>query len=178
MTRSVTPSIRAAVLVPVFRREDGDLRVVLVRRGTLGPHGGELAFPGGKCEPGDASLLATALREAREEVGLAPDQVELLAELPPVDTLVTGYLIFPFLARIVPPQAWRIQAGEIAEVIETRVRDLDRPEARGTDVIRLAAKSDPQPIAFFRVGPHRLWGATFRILEPLVSRLLAGEWRV
>ena len=171
-------TVRAAVLVPVFRREDGELRVVLVRRGEWGPHGGQLAFPGGKCEPGDASPLATALREAYEEVEIAPGGVEILESLPAIDTLTTGYLIFPFLARVPAPATWHWQEGEIAAVLELKARDLIRPEVRGEELMHFPTWPAPMRIPFFQVGPHRLWGASYRILEPLLPRLLAGEWPV
>ena len=87
----------AAVLVPVYRRQDGELMVVLVRRAQGGAHGGQLALPGGQREPGDADLAATALREANEELGLAANQVELLAALPVVETQTTGFRVAPFL---------------------------------------------------------------------------------
>jgi len=178
MNPPAAPAVMAAVVVPVFRRADGELRVLLVRRGEQGPHGGELAFPGGKGEPGDATPLATALREVREEVGLAPDQVEILEALPAVDTLVSGYRIFPFLARVQAPATWQFQAGEIAEVIEARVQDLVRPEVHATGLFQFAGGPDAAPAPFLRVGPYRLWGATLRILDPLLPRLLAGEWPV
>ncbi|HTX65061.1 MAG TPA: CoA pyrophosphatase [Opitutaceae bacterium] len=172
------PRIRSAVLVPVFRRADGELCVVLVRRAEGGLHGGELGFPGGKCEPADASPRDTALREAREEVGLAPGGVEILEELPAVDTLTTGYLIFPFLGRVAAPAAWHPDADEIAEVLEVPVNDLARPAARGEDVAHFPTWPAPKRISFFKVGGHRLWGASYRILQPVLPRLLAGEWRV
>jgi 8-oxo-dGTP pyrophosphatase MutT (NUDIX family) len=178
MIQPASSSVRAAVLVPVFRREDGELRVVLVRRGEQGVHGGQLAFPGGKCEPEDASPLATALREAHEEIGIAPDQVEILESLPAIDTLTTGYLIFPFLARIPAPAAWHWQEGEIAEVLELKARELIRPEVRGEELAHFPSWPRPMRISFYQVGPHRLWGASYRILEPLLPRLLAGEWPV
>jgi 8-oxo-dGTP pyrophosphatase MutT (NUDIX family) len=62
----------AAVLVPVYRADDGELRLVIVRRGDQGPHGGQLAFPGGKCEPGDGDALATALRDTHEASRTGP----------------------------------------------------------------------------------------------------------
>ncbi len=170
--------IRSAVLVPVFRRDDGDLRILVVRRGARGIHGGQLAFPGGKCEPGDRSPLETALREAEEEVGLAAGEVEVLATLPVIDTLTTGFLIHPFLARIRPPRGWRCQAEEIVEVFELRVRDLSRPEMRREETVQFPTWPQAMRIAFYQVGDHRLWGASFRILEPLLPRLLAGEWPV
>jgi len=76
----------AAVLVPVYRAQDGELVVVLVQRGEGGAHGGQLALPGGQRDPGDVDLAATALREAEEEIGLAGDRVELLTALPVVET--------------------------------------------------------------------------------------------
>lgn len=178
MIDSSASRIESAVLVPVFRRDDGLLRVVVVRRGEGGLHGGQLGFPGGRREPGDGSLRDTALREANEETGIAVASVRILAALPVIDTLTTGFLIHPFLARIEPPRRWRRQAGEIAEIIELNVADLARPERRGEELAEFPAWSGPQRIAFFKVGPHKLWGASFRILEPLVPRLLAGEWDV
>ncbi|HUL51825.1 MAG TPA: CoA pyrophosphatase [Opitutaceae bacterium] len=176
---STPPALReSAVLVPAFRRADGDVRILLVRRGEQGAHGGQLGFPGGKCEPADSSPLETALREAREEVGLAREEIEVIAHLPPVETLTTGFRIVPFLARVTPPARWQCQDGEIAEIFEMKVRDLSRSEARGEDAVRLATSGEPLPIAFFRVGPYRLWGASFRILEPLLPRLVAGEWTI
>jgi len=80
----------AAVLVPVYRRPDGQLVVVLVRRAQGGVGGGQLALPGGQRDPADADLAATALREANEELALAADQLELLAALPVVETRTTG----------------------------------------------------------------------------------------
>lgn len=168
----------AAVLVPVYRADDGELRLVIVRRGDQGPHGGQLAFPGGKCEPGDGDALATALRETREEIGLAAAQVEILARLPEVETFVSAYRITPFLARITPPAAWRCQEGEIAELIEVKVSDLVRPEARGCGVFQPPGTPQPEEISFFCVGARQLWGASYRILDPLVPRLLAGDWPV
>jgi 8-oxo-dGTP pyrophosphatase MutT (NUDIX family) len=168
--------VDAAVLAPVFRDGHGDLRVVLVRRTEGGVHGGQLALPGGRRAPGDASPLDTALREAREEIGLPPEGVQVLAALPVVETRTTGYRIAPFLGRIVRPPAWRLAPTEIAEVLEARVADLARPEARGEALEQFLGWPSPERIEFCRVGPHRLWGVSYRILRPLLPRLLAGEW--
>lgn len=178
MANTHQPLRESAVLVPAFRGADGEVRLVLVRRGEQGLHGGQLAFPGGKREPEDPSSLATALREAREEIGLAGGEIEILAHLPAVETLTTGFRIVPFLARIKPPARWCCQDGEIAEVLEVTVRELARPEARGEDIVQFPTWPEPLSISFYQVGPYRLWGASYRILEPLVPRLLAGEWEV
>jgi 8-oxo-dGTP pyrophosphatase MutT (NUDIX family) len=168
----------AAVLVPVFRDRGADLRIVVIRRTERGAHGGQLAFPGGNVEPGDATPFATALREAEEEIGLPPGRVTRLADLPVLETRSTGYRIAPFLARIAHPGTWRPAADEVAEILEPRVADLLHPEARGEAMERWGGDPEPRRIEFIRVGPYRLWGATHRILDPLLARLGAGEWEV
>ena len=166
----------AAVLVPVYRDPDGRLRLVLVRRTEGGAHGGQIALPGGMCEPTDPSARDTALREAEEEIGLPRASVEVLARLPALETRTTGFRITPFLARIVPPPAWRPDTAEIAEVIEVEVAELLRPELHERAMERFPGWPEPHEVAFIRIGPHRLWGATHRILLPLLPRLAAGEW--
>src|SRR5579862_8995319 len=121
---AVSELVSAAVLVPVFRDARGDLRVVLVVRAAGGAHGGQIGLPGGKREPGDPSLLETALREAEEEVGLARDRVEIVAELDELDSRATGFRVKPYLGRIVPPGRWRLAGAEITELLTPTIDSL------------------------------------------------------
>jgi len=167
------------VLAPVYRDAAGAVRLVLVRRGPRGVHGGQIALPGGRREPEDPDLLATALREAEEEIGLERAAVEVLAALPVVETATTGFRIAPFLGRLSgPPPSWRRQESEIAEVLEVALGDLARPETHREEPMQLAGWPEPRLIPCYRIGEHRLWGATYRIVHPLLPRLLAGEWSV
>jgi 8-oxo-dGTP pyrophosphatase MutT (NUDIX family) len=172
------PLVDAAVLVPVYRDAEGDVRVILVRRTDGGAHGGQIAFPGGKREPSDDSLVHTALREAHEEIGLNPVAAEVLVQLPEVITITTGFRIVSYLARITPRQKWKLEAREVAEVFDVKVSDLARPEARGESIERFPEWPNPLRIEFFHLGEHRLWGATYRILEPIIPRLLRGDWDI
>ena len=168
----------AAVLVPVYRDVVGELRVVLVVRGVGGPHGGQLGFPGGKAEPGDESLLATALRETEEEVGLAPTEVEIVASLDALDTHATGYRVHPFLARVPADFPWRPRAGEIDAVVTTSAGSVLDPAARLER--ELASPSWPEPLTVecVLVEGRLLWGLTLRLLDRILPRVLAGEWPV
>src|SRR4029453_6776067 len=153
----------AAVLVLVYRRQDGQLMVVLVRRAQGGAHGGQLALPGGQRDPRDADLAATALREANEEIGLAGDRVELLAALPVVKTQTTGFRIAPFLARVTAPAPWRPQEREIAQVVELPVAELARPEGRAEEVRAFPTWPAPRRIRLWRVGGGAGWGGASRV---------------
>ena len=168
----------SAVLVPVFRDVTGEVQVVLVRRGEHGVHGGQLAFPGGKRDPGDASLLATALRETEEEVGLSAASIQVLAELPAIQTRTTGFHIAPFLACITPPAKWHFSEPEIAEVLSVPLRHLADPATAAQEQWQLPGWPQPELVSFWRIGPYPLWGASYRILQLLLPRLLAGEWAV
>jgi hypothetical protein len=93
--------------------------------------------------------------------------------------MATGFRVAPFLGRLAgPPPTWRRQETEIAEILEVPVDDLARAEAHGEEVWELDAWPEPRRVAFYRIGPHKLWGATYRIVEPLLPRLLGGEWEI
>ncbi|MCK4839233.1 MAG: CoA pyrophosphatase [Desulfobulbaceae bacterium] len=169
--------INSAVLVPIYRDSNNRLRLVCIRRSLGGIHGGELAFPGGKNEPADNSMLSTALRETQEEIGLGPDHIHILAELPPVETKTTGFRIFPFLGSIKPAD-WAIDQHEVAEVIDFDLETLADPAMYGEEVREYDNWPAPRLMAFYRVGDFKLWGASFRILHPLLPRILADEWRL
>ncbi len=167
----------SAVLVPVFRDAEGELRLVLVVRGERGLHGGQIGLPGGRVEIVDASPLDTALREAEEEIGLTPDDVEIVGSLAPVDTRTTGFRVHPFVARISPPVQWRVAAGEITGVVTPLVRELASPAARRRQALSFPTWPEERVVDGVRVeGGHLLWGLTLRLLDPVLVRLLAGEW--
>ncbi len=163
---------QAAVLVPVYRDERGDLRLVVIRRCAHGPHGGQIALPGGRAEPADADMAATAVRETREELGVDLEAIRVIEALPVVETLTTGYRIHPYLARIERPSAWRPEPAEVAAVHEPRVATLAAPRARSREWITPVGQGRAIEVACLKSGELLIWGATQRILEPLLPRLL------
>ena len=157
----------AAVLVPLFEDAEGELHAVFTRRRhDLRRHAGEISFPGGRRDDGEA-LVDTALREAHEEVGLPPAAVRLVGALPPTPTFVTNYAIYPFVGMIEAGFAWVVEHAEVDEVLELRVEELRA--SRGER--RLVRKGIPFRTPTYEVDGHVIWGATARILEELLSRL-------
>jgi 8-oxo-dGTP pyrophosphatase MutT (NUDIX family) len=175
--RATLPLVDSAVLAPVYRDPQHRLRLVFIRRSPHGIHGGQIAFPGGRREPHDPDLLSTALREAHEEVGLEPRSVDVLAALPVIETMATGFRVAPFLGRLNgPPPTWRRQETEIDEILEVPLEDLTDPNAHSVEYWQLPGWAAPRKIPFYRIGPHKLWGATYNIVEPLIPRLVSGEF--
>ena len=123
-------------------------------------------------------MLDTALREMREELGLIVERNDVLAELPMEQTRTTGYRVFPFLARIVVPDRWQIAEREIAEIVDVKLTDLTRRDAHDKMIGRFPTWEKAQQVSFYRIGEHRLWGLSYRILQPVLARLVAGEWDV
>jgi 8-oxo-dGTP pyrophosphatase MutT (NUDIX family) len=169
--RTTLTLVDSAVLAPLYRDPREHLRLVFIRRSPHGVHGGQIAFPGGRREPQDVDLLATALREAEEEVGLDPSQVEVLTDLPVIETIATGFRVAPFLGRLNgAPPTWRRQETEIEEILEVRLDDLG-PEAHDVEDWQLPGWPEPREIPFYRIGAYKLWGATYRIVESIQAYL-------
>jgi 8-oxo-dGTP pyrophosphatase MutT (NUDIX family) len=167
----------AAVLLPVYRDAEGELRVVLVvRADDGGMHGGQIGLPGGKPEDNDANLLATALREAEEEVGLPRETVEIVAELPVLETARTGWRVHPFLGRVPADTAWRLQETEIVGILTPSAAALADPDARERLPFSSLRFREPLIVDGIDVEGHVLWGMTLRLLDEALPRLLAGEW--
>ena len=158
----------AAVLAPLYFDEHEELHAVFTkRRDDLRSHPGEISFPGGRQDDGDADLPATALRETHEEVGLPPMAVELIGALQPTPTLVTNYGIYPFVGLIEPGFEWIAQISEVAEVLELPLDAVREGYARRRVVRRdVAFRTDT-----YQVGDHLIWGATARIVGDLLERL-------
>lgn len=158
----------AAVLIPVF--DDGsDLQVFLTKRSSaLKHHPGQIAFPGGKIDPGDRDPQAAALREAHEEIALVPENVEVLGTLPSHET-VTSYSITPVLGRVRADFVPRADPAEVAEVFSVpldHVLNVGRysVQYRRWRGVRRSYYTVPY-------GPYYIWGATARILRGLADQV-------
>lgn len=142
-------------------------------------HGGQLGLPGGAAEAADRSPLETALREAEEEVGLRREEVEILEHLDPIDTRTTGMRVHPFLARVPSRSSWRVASDEIQGVVTAVVGDLTDRSRRHKKLISFPTWPEPRLTEFVEIdGDQLLWGLTLRLLDSVLPRLQAGEWKV
>ncbi|WP_224816555.1 CoA pyrophosphatase [Hasllibacter sp. MH4015] len=152
----------AAVLIGVL----GDDVILTKRASTLKHHPGQIAFPGGKLD-GDETPVEAALREAHEEIGLDPENVSILAELPPHET-VTGYSVTPVLARIEADFDPLPEAGEVAEVFRVPLAFVMEPSNFAVEGRRWRGMRREYYVVPY--GPYYIWGATARMLKSLADR--------
>jgi 8-oxo-dGTP pyrophosphatase MutT (NUDIX family) len=160
----------AAVLVPVVTEPGRPDRLLFTeRRHDLSTHAGQIAFPGGKRDDVDTDSAATAVRETSEELGVAPVDVEVLGLLDDVPT-PTRFVITPVVARLRGPLTLTPSPGEVASIFYTEVAALSDPErytANGSRTF-LGISYDMHE---YRWEPHRIWGATARMVHQLLALL-------
>lgn len=167
----------AAVMALLLRdaEDDPDPRLLLIERhSALAIHAGQLAFPGGKPEPHDGSLLDTALREAEEEVGLPVAETTVLGRLPPVPT-PSGFFIMPFVG--LAPCGWqpRAIASEVHAILTVSLRRLADPTLHRV-VATPTWQGRPYAMHEYAVHDPPLWGATALMVWELLQRLeLSGD---
>jgi 8-oxo-dGTP pyrophosphatase MutT (NUDIX family) len=161
------PPRPAAVLVPLVQRPHG-LNVLLTQRTAhLHDHAGQISFPGGRVEESDASFIATALRETEEEIGLAPQAVEVIGKLPEY-LVATGYEVTPVVGVIERDFTLRLDEFEVAEVFEVPLAFLMDPANHERRTITLAGTHRT-----FYAMPYQgrrryfIWGATAAMLRNL-----------
>ena len=174
----------AAVLIPLFERDD-EVHVVLTKRPeTMPSHQGEIAFPGGTVQPGvDRSPVDAALREAHEEIGLDPAAVEVVVALDRLGTVGSRFVIDPFVGLLAePPDAAARSAGGRARLRRRRCASCSTTstyrEEHWTFPVSDARPFTELDVVFFELEGETVWGATARILRSFLARLLGVEGEV
>ena len=162
------PQRRQAAVLLALRDGDDSRLVLTVRTDHLASHAGQVAFPGGGMDPGDADALATALRESEEEIGLDPSLVAPLGYLDNFET-ISGYRITPVVARIAEDARLMAAPGEVAEVFEVPLAFFLDPANLRRYTMEFRGRR--REMVEFVHGGHRIWGATAAILLNLLKRM-------
>jgi len=165
-----TPGVRAewetrpaAVLVPLYQN-GGEWHLLLTERtNTVEDHKGQVAFPGGRVDPGDVDRVDTALREAEEEVGLKREHVTVLGQLDELVT-VSQYRITPVVGVFPWPYPFRLSTTELSEVFGVPVRWLADPAHLETRQRHPLISGRPVDVYYFHYPGHTVWGVTARII--------------
>ncbi len=160
------PFARAAVLVPLFKKEE-DCHIIFTKRSdNVRYHKGEISFPGGVFDERDLELERTALRETNEEIGLDENDVQIIGVLDDIIT-VTQFIVTPFVGLFPYPYSFKLSPIEIAELIEVPLSSLlgeDRFSER--EIIRGTGK---EVVYAYQYENHTIWGATARILKQFLD---------
>jgi 8-oxo-dGTP pyrophosphatase MutT (NUDIX family) len=165
----------AAVLVPLVEREGGMTVLLTQRAATLKDHAGQISFPGGRIEPGDADAWHAALREAQEEIGLAPGLVEFAGYLPD-HVVISGFRVTPVVGFVKPEYQLRLAAAEVHDVFEVPldfILDAANHKTRQRQIGELTVDIHDIPY-----GGRNIWGATAGMLMTFRRRLQAHRAKV
>jgi 8-oxo-dGTP pyrophosphatase MutT (NUDIX family) len=161
----------SAVLIPLYEKQ-GHYYIVLSRRTeNVKDHKGQISFPGGARDTGDRTLLHTAVRESREEIGLREEDIEVIGELDDELTTTSNYIVTPFVAMIPWPYRFTRNEDEVAEIIQIPIEALMAEDKvkEGSEI--LDGQKIKSPI--YNYEGKIIWGATARILKKLLD--IIGE---
>jgi 8-oxo-dGTP pyrophosphatase MutT (NUDIX family) len=161
----------AAVLLPLYRQEEAWWLLFTRRAESVEHHRGQVSFPGGMAEASDPDLATTALREAEEEIGLRPDEVELIGQMPPRLT-TTGFWVTPIVGRVRWPTALRLNEHEVARVFGIPLTWLAVPDNHSRRQLELPDRAETVEVVTFKpYDGEVVWGATARIVLDFLDRL-------
>ena len=168
-----SPLKSAAVLIALVNNTDemniSGLQVLLTKRAShLKHHPSQISFPGGKVEPTDKNLIHTALREAQEEIGLSPEAVTIIGQLPNYE-VISGYQVTPIVAIIDSPQYYQKDANEVDEIFQVPLQHFLQPENHRS--IISYRNGDHHNVHFFPYKHYNIWGATAAMLKDLVDHI-------
>ena len=159
---------KAAVFVLLIDRPYGTSILLVKRSSKVSTHKGEICFPGGKEENSDKSLLNTAFRELKEEIGISRDSVNLICSLTPEITR-TGYVIVPFVGHLLDDSSIKPDMSEIEKVMFVTLKDIQDPDRRRTIDFILDDSSFHRN--GFMVKNYLVWGATSNITNELITKI-------
>ncbi|MBI5474697.1 MAG: CoA pyrophosphatase [Ignavibacteriae bacterium] len=160
---------RASVLVPIF--VDRGIELLFTKRTeTVEKHKGQISFPGGVADDADAEAVATAVREAEEEIGLHQSCIEIIGMLD--DMIVpTGFLITPVVGVICSPPPLVVNSGEVAEVFRAPLEFFANEKNGRREAMMFRGKA--REVWFYEFQGHTIWGATALIIRSLFARISA-----
>jgi 8-oxo-dGTP pyrophosphatase MutT (NUDIX family) len=160
----------AAALLLLYPRDDDWYLPLTVRGSGLRHHGGQVSLPGGRLDHPGESIEQAALREAYEEIGVAPADIEILGRLTPLPIAVSGHLLSPVVGVATQRPLFAVATSEVAQLIEVAVTRLAHPDTLGTEQrTRSRPPHDVMQVPYFEIEGVRVWGATAMVLAEFMA---------
>ncbi len=167
------PDARVACVLNLLHHSNGEWRTLLIQR-TTNPrdrHSGQVSFPGGRHEESDGDLASVALREAHEEVGVSPLEVEILGRLTELYIPVSNFVVYPFVGLLLGPSEFTPQPGEVEAILTPPLSVFSRPENRKLTDLTVGEGLLLKSVPYFEVEGRVVWGATAMILSEFLELL-------
>lgn len=160
-------TIKAAVLITIIIKEDSFKTVLIKRPEYNGAHSGQISFPGGKAEKTDKNIYHTALREAKEEIGINPDNIDVVGSLTTLYVPVSNICIYPIIGLTNKSISYNINQNEVAEVIETNIEVLF--DENNIDKMSFTTNNLEIIAPYYNVSNNKVWGATAMIISEFLE---------
>lgn len=163
------PYQKSGVLILLYPEND-TLQTVLIRRVNYnGAHSGQVSLPGGKKEQIDKTVIHTALREAKEEIGVDPSKIDILGKLSPLQIPISHYEVHPIVGYVPFKPEFRINPKEVNYLIKSKIRELLNPSIR--KIADMSVRNELIKVSGFQVNGNFVWGATAMILNEFIDVL-------
>ncbi len=159
----------AGVLVPIFEKNGHPHFLLTKRTQDVEHHKGQISFPGGTVDIGDRDIVATALRELEEEIGLSPDRVEIVGVFDDI-IIPTGFIVTPVVGYISSIPPFKLSASEVESVIEVPFSFFRKPNNK--KVVKMMRGGKIRDVYSFTFGEYDIWGATAFIIDSLLKKLV------
>jgi len=174
--RNIKPrgDVRVAAVLAMLYPKDGEPHISLMQRTDKGAHAGQVSFPGGGVEEHDSDLIATALREAQEEVNIQPDDVQILGKLTPMHIPISNSMVHPIVgySNVVPNYV--PDPAEVKAIIEAPLADFQNPDKLKMTDIRTPMGFVLKETPYFDIKGYTVWGATSMMLNELLEVIRLG----
>lgn len=174
MPDAIPEDARPSAVISLLFPHEEQLKMLLIQRTIDGrAHSGQISFPGGKQDPSDADLRATALREMEEEVGIGSINIDIIGALTPLYIPVSNFRVYPFVAFSAEKQTYNINRAEVAQVLEIPLQDILHPDRKTlTDVVSPAMPGTIRNVKAYKLSNDIIvWGATAMIISELETVL-------
>jgi 8-oxo-dGTP pyrophosphatase MutT (NUDIX family) len=173
-TLAAPPTARKACTMMLLFPKNQAWHIVLIERTSTNAndrHSGQMSFPGGQLDPSDDSLLACALRETQEEIGVSPHHINVIGQMTDLYIPVSNFHVFPFLAWTDAPPQYNPQITEVQEIIETPLSILSHPDNRKTMPMSMTIRGEryERDVPYYDVYGKKVWGATALMLSELMA---------